>query len=102
MMLPVAELDSKVKELDTTLIRVKTDYNNFTGGQTITLFCETNDHKLVRVYFSSWTEKINDFMLNRNLINSNGDLRKDIMNLKVPIKVSGSFDGYKVKRSKVS
>jgi len=98
-MLDVKEIDSKVKDLCVTIVRVKTSFNAY--GETVTLFCETEDNKLVRVYFSGWTESLNNFFLDNKLFDTNGKVKERIMDIRQNLYVSGTFDGYKIKRAKI-
>jgi hypothetical protein len=102
MMLKPAELPCRVKDLECTLIRVKQDYNHFTGGNSVTLFCETAEKELVRVFFSSITEGLNDFMLKSGVTRYDGEMNPDIMAMGLKLRVSGSNDSYKLKRAKVT
>lgn len=92
MMLPVAQLSNKVKDLQGRVIRIKEGSSNF-GYRTqfnYTLFCDVNG-ELVRVFFSS-DEMINDLGLRQD----------NVFDLDIKININGTFDGYKVKRAKIS
>lgn len=98
-MLEVKELDPKVKDLCVTIIRVKKSFSHF--GENVTLFCESDDNKLVRVYFSGWTDALNNFFIDNRLFDEHNNVKKRLMEIKQKICVSGSFDGYKIKRAKI-
>ncbi len=108
MMLPVAELDAKIKDVTLNIFRVKVDYVDFGyrgGNNTYTLLGETEDHKLVRVYFSSMSEKNQDLLVNKGVMRITRDGDPEwLVSVERPatITVSGSFDGYKLKRVKLS
>lgn len=103
MMLPVANLDEKVKDLDATLIRIKKDTNNFgyQSADTYTLFCETNG-ELIRVFFSSMTDKLNTLLKDKGVYTSDGEQIPELFDKQIHLNVSGSFDGYKIKRAKLT
>ena len=102
MMLEPAELDDKVKDLELDIFRVKVAHNDF--GTNYTLLGETADHKLVRVYFSSINEKNEEILRNKEILRSeNFDfVFRASTEFKRKLTVSGSFDGYKLKRAKIA
>ena len=102
MMLEVAELEPKVKDLELEVFRVKVAHNDF--GTNYTLLGETEDHKLVRVYFSSISLKNEEILINKEIlrvVHSDYVFRAST-EFKRKITVQGSFDGYKLKRVKLS
>ena len=100
MMLPVADLPDKFKDLEFTAIRFKRYDGDF--GSTYILFGETDNHELVRVFFSSLNEKHNDLLLAKKIYDSEGFTFDNILDRKEKFSVSGSFDGYKIKRAKLN
>ena len=95
MMLKPAKLEDKIKDFTLSIFRVKIAHNDF--GTNYTLLGETEDHELVRVYFSSLTIKNEDILRDKGVLrtDSTGDV-EFIATTDNPkqISVSGSFDGY--------
>ena len=100
MMLEVADLPDKFKDLEFTAIRFTKKEGHF--GISYTLYGETEDHKLIRVFFSSMNEKHNDIMIENKIYDTEGFTSDNILERKLKFTVSGSFDGYKIKRAKLS
>ena len=98
MMLPVAQLDTKIKDLEVQVIRFSKKEGQY--GWSYTLFCETQDGELVRVFFSS-IDKYEELLQDKKIIDRDGMIYENILDRKPTLKVSGSFDGYKVKRAKI-
>lgn len=99
MMLPVAQLTPKVKDLEFKAIRFKKAEGHF--GMTYTLFGETDNGELIRVFFSSMNERHNEIMLGEKIYDGEGFVYDNILDRDVRFTVSGSFDGYKIKRAKL-
>jgi len=97
-MLPVAQLDTKIKDLEVQVIRFSKKEGQY--GWSYTLFCETQDGELVRVFFSS-IDKYEELLQDKKIIDRDGMIYENILDRKPTLKVSGSFDGYKVKRAKI-
>ena len=102
MMLEPAVLDTKIKDLELDIFRVKVNHSDW--GTNYMLLGETADHKLVRVYFSSMSEKNEEILINKEILRLDGYDYTFRASTEFPrrIKVSGSYDGYKVKRAKVA
>ncbi len=103
MMLEPAQLDDKIKDLELHIFRVKIGHTDF--GTNYTLLGETDDHKLVRVFFSSISEKNEVILTNKEIlkVESYGDyVFRASTEFPRKIKVSGTFDGYKMKRVKIA
>ena len=102
MMLEPAQLDDKIKDLELSIFRVKVAHNDF--GTNYTLLGETADNKLVRVYFSSMSIKNEDILINKEILrlDSDGYVFRASTEFPRKLNVSGSFDGYKLKRAKIS
>ena len=102
IMLKPAQLDDKIKDLELDIFRVKVAHNDF--GTNYTLLGETADHKLVRVFFSSISEKNEKLLIDKKIlkIDRDGYTFRPSTDFKRKITVSGSYDGYKLKRVKVA
>ena len=106
MMLPPAELPDKVKNLTVNIFRVKIGVSHYGYQPTnnYTLFGETEDHKLVRIYFSSISEKNEELLIDREILKLGSDWNYywlPTTKFKRFITINGSFDGYKIKRVKI-
>ena len=102
MMLEPAVLDDKITNLKLNIFRVKVAFSDW--GNTYMLLGETEDLKLVRVYFSSMSVKNEEILINKEILRYDGfdyEFRPSTK-FKREITVSGSFDGYKLKRVKLS
>ncbi len=102
MMLKVAGLAPKVKALTLDIFRVKTDCSDF--GVNYTLFGETKDKELVRVFFSTLNAKNERYLEDKGIlrVSSYGEYNfTPTCDHKLSIKLNGSFDGYKLKRVKL-
>ena len=86
---------------------MKVNFSNF-GYQpeaNYTLIGETTDKELVRVYFSSMTNKTSDYLYNKGILSYSNDGEYQFNTStenKINITVGGSYDGYKIKRVKFS
>jgi len=98
MMLPVANLDSKNKDLSFRLIRVMKKEGEY--GSNYTLFGETTEG-LIRIFFSS-LDKVKDLLIDKKVIDYDGMFFEDVLDKNIYMKVSGTFDGYKIKRAKLN
>lgn len=106
-MLPVAELPEKIKDLELNVIHVKVAYSDFGyyPQANYTLMCETAEGELARVYFSSLSDKNYDYIDSKGIVRIDNDGEYVFMassKNKKTITVSGSYDGYKIKRAKLS
>jgi hypothetical protein len=97
MMLPVADLPEKFKNLEFKVIRFKKTEGEW--GPSYTLYGEVQG-KLIRIFFSSMNDKHNELFLN-SVYDYEGYAYDNLFEQELKFKVSGSFDGYKIKRAKV-
>jgi hypothetical protein len=105
MMLPIAELaDGQKVDLDVKIIRVKKQISNFGyyPTTTFTLYCETELNEGVKIYFSSINAKTNELLLDLGVYDVNGDVYIGLMEHNICFNVKGTYDGYKIKRAKLS
>ena len=102
MMLEPAELGDKVKDLELDIFKVKVGYSDW--GNTYMLLGETIDNELVRVYFSSMSEKNEKILIDKEILKISGfDYEfRPTTDFKRKLTVSGSYDGYKIKRAKIA
>jgi hypothetical protein len=98
MMLPLAQ-ELNPKDVIAKVIKIVKKNTDF--GTTWTLLVE-NDGKLTRLFFSTLNAKNNDLFLELDLIDSDGDALIDPLSRDIMVKFSGTFDGYKVKRVKIT
>ena len=98
MMLPVAELPEKVKDLEFKVIKFSKKESFY--GISYTLLGEVNG-ELIRIFFSSMNKKHNDLFLDNRIYDMEGFISSNLIDRDLHFKVSGSFDGYKIKRAKV-
>lgn len=106
-MIPLADLPEKVQNLELQVIGVKVSYSDFGyyPQANYTLFCETAENTLVRVYFSSLSDKNYEFLANKGIVRISRDGEYEWLATsknKKPISVGGQYDGYKIKRVKLS
>lgn len=99
MMLPVAQLPEKIKDIKIKPIRFKKVEGYY--GMQYTLYGEY-EGSLVRVYFTSINENNNTAMMMHGVYDRDGAVYTNMLENASEITVSGSFDGYKIKRAKLS
>ena len=105
MMLPFADLekDAKIKDMIVYPSAVKIEEGQWGWSYTITAI--TEDDKKVRIFFSSLNEQKEGVLASASIlrINNRGEYEtSSIITKDNPILVSGSFDGYKLKRAKIT
>jgi len=98
-MLKESKLDEKIKDLEFNAIKISKKENQW--GMTYTLFGETNEGELIRVFFSSLNEKNFNLFVDKKIMDRDGFISEDILDNKISFLVSGNFDGYKIKRAKI-
>jgi len=97
MMLPFAQLDDKVKDMKVYPSKVQAQEGQWGWSYTVT--CITENDEKVRIFFSSLNLANGDLLEKCGVLD--GDLFPSRIDKENPILVSGSFDGYKIKRAKI-
>jgi len=103
MMLPFADIekDTKIKDMVVYPSAIKIEEGQWGWSYTVT--CITEDDKKVRIFFSSMNEQKEKVLSSVLRINNHGEYETySVITKDNPIKVSGTFDGYKIKRAKIA
>jgi len=102
-MLPVAQLPEKFKDLSVYILTMSAKEGQW--GWSYTVIAMTEKNEKIRIFFSSLSDKNEAFLRKLGVLSIN-DFGKYMFasttDKRFPIKLSGSFDGYKVKRAKIS
>lgn len=101
MMLPDAVFDKKVKDLYVYVLKMSSRETGFGWSYTLTVM--TKDGEKGRIFFSSLNDKNEKLLEDLGVLKINRDGYDFISTIekRFPIKVSGSFDGYKIKRASI-
>ena len=99
MMLEEAELEEKVKNLEFKVIKMSKKEGPY--GFSYTLLGETKG-KLIRIFFSSINSKHKELLVNNKIMDNDEMIFDNVFERNVFLKVQGVYDGYKIKRAKLS
>jgi len=104
MMKPFVELE-KGSKIETLIYPIKMKIEESMYGWQYTVIGLNENNEKIRVYFSSLNKQKEDVLENAKILeidNYGNRYGKTRIELDNPIKVKGTFDGYKLKRAKIS
>jgi hypothetical protein len=103
MMLPFAQFE-KGEKVDLVVYPSKFSWSEGMYGWSYTAVCITENKEKVRVFFSSLNDQKERVLADAGVIRfDRGDLESiSRIDMENPIRVTGTFDGYKIKRAKIT